>query len=92
MIRMDRPFTPDDPWFRASQSRPSLASPSHQAVGAPFLVTSHANETGRAAVEASWEALESGGSALDAVERATNIIEVDPEDTSVGFGGLPNEM
>jgi N4-(beta-N-acetylglucosaminyl)-L-asparaginase len=28
---------------------------------------------------------------LDAVEKATNIIEVDPEDTSVGYGGLPNE-
>jgi len=32
-----------------------------------------------------------GGSALDAVEKATNIIEDDPEDTSVGYGGLPNE-
>jgi len=28
---------------------------------------------------------------LDAVERGANVIEVDPEDTSVGYGGLPNE-
>ncbi len=57
----------------------------------PILVTSHSNETGRRAAEEAWTILASGGSALDAVERATNIIEVDPEDTSVGYGGLPNE-
>ncbi|MDT8435803.1 MAG: N(4)-(beta-N-acetylglucosaminyl)-L-asparaginase [Gemmatimonadota bacterium] len=57
----------------------------------PILVTSHANETGRRAAEAAWEVLTAGGSALDAVETATNVIEVDPEDTSVGYGGLPNE-
>ena len=57
----------------------------------PFIVTSHSNETGGSAVEAAWEVLSTGGSALDAVEKATNIIEVDPEDTSVGYGGLPNE-
>lgn len=58
----------------------------------PFIITSHSNETGRSGVEAAWEILSSGGSALDAVEKATNIIEVDPEDSSVGYGGLPNEM
>lgn len=57
----------------------------------PLIITSHSNETGRTAMEAAWEILVNGGSALDAVEKATNIIEVDPEDTSVGYGGLPNE-
>jgi N4-(beta-N-acetylglucosaminyl)-L-asparaginase len=42
-------------------------------------------------MEAGWEILKNGGSAVDAVEKAANIIEVDPEDTSVGYGGLPNE-
>jgi len=63
-----------------------------QTASTPFIVTSHSNETGRNAVEAAWEILSGGGSALDAVEKATNIIEVDPEDTSVGYGGLPNEL
>jgi len=63
-----------------------------QNVAAPFIATSHSNQTGAAGVEAGWEILAGGGSALDAVERATNIIEEDPEDTSVGYGGLPNEM
>lgn len=57
----------------------------------PILVTSHRNETGRRALDGAWPALAAGGTALDAVERAANVIEVDPEDTSVGYGGLPNE-
>ncbi|UCF19677.1 MAG: N(4)-(beta-N-acetylglucosaminyl)-L-asparaginase [Gemmatimonadota bacterium] len=57
----------------------------------PMMITSHSNDTGRRALEAAWEDLAAGGSALDAVEKATNIIEVDPEDWSVGYGGLPNE-
>jgi N4-(beta-N-acetylglucosaminyl)-L-asparaginase len=56
-----------------------------------MIAASHTNETGRRALEAGWAILADGGTALDAVERATNIIEVDPEDTSVGYGGLPNE-
>ena len=57
----------------------------------PLIVTSHSNETGQRAMEAGWEILADGGRAVDAVERATNIIEVDPDDMSVGYGGLPNE-
>ncbi len=57
----------------------------------PLIITSHTNETGRNAMEAGWEILKAGGNAVDAVEKAANIIEVDPEDTSVGYGGLPNE-
>jgi N4-(beta-N-acetylglucosaminyl)-L-asparaginase len=59
--------------------------------GPPMIVTSHTNETGQRALELGWEILSGGGSALDAVETATNHIEGDPEDTSVGYGGLPNE-
>lgn len=57
----------------------------------PMIITSHPNATGQAALEDVWETLATGGSALDAVERATNVIELDPEDMSVGYGGLPNE-
>jgi N4-(beta-N-acetylglucosaminyl)-L-asparaginase len=57
----------------------------------PMIITSHSNETGRRAMEAGWDILLNGGSALDAVEKATNIVEDDPEDMSVGLGGLPNE-
>lgn len=57
----------------------------------PLIITSHTNEAGQNAMEAGWGILRDGGSAVDAVEKAANIIEVDPEDTSVGYGGLPNE-
>lgn len=73
---------------------PSLFGNAQQKAGkgiTPLIVTSHTNETGRNAMEAGWEILKAGGSAVDAVERAANVIEVDPEDTSVGYGGLPNE-
>jgi N4-(beta-N-acetylglucosaminyl)-L-asparaginase len=74
---------------------PSLRRPGRRQVAAgartPLIVTSHSNDTGRQAMEVGWEILAAGGSAIDAVERATNVVEVDPEDTSVGYGGLPNE-
>jgi N4-(beta-N-acetylglucosaminyl)-L-asparaginase len=42
-------------------------------------------------VEKAFSLLTSGGDALDAVVAGVNIVELDPEDTSVGYGGLPNE-
>src|SRR5207247_390690 len=38
-----------------------------------------------------WKVLEADGNALDAVERGVNQAELDPENLSVGFGGLPDE-
>jgi len=61
------------------------------AASVPVIITSHTNDTGRDAMEQAWQILSGGGSALDAVERGANVIEVDPEDSSVGYGGLPNE-
>ena len=37
------------------------------------------------------EVIRSGGDTLDAVIAGVNIVELDPRDTSVGYGGLPNE-
>ena len=42
-------------------------------------------------VSAAWEALQSGGSVLDAVERGCRRCELDQCDGSVGFGGSPDE-
>lgn len=57
----------------------------------PLIITSHNNRAGQEAVKAGYEILAEGGSALDAVEKGANIIELDPEDMSVGYGGAPNE-
>jgi N4-(beta-N-acetylglucosaminyl)-L-asparaginase len=41
-------------------------------------------------VEEAFRRLTSGSDVLDALIAGVNIVERDPEDTSVGFGGLPN--
>jgi N4-(beta-N-acetylglucosaminyl)-L-asparaginase len=64
---------------------------SGQSPQTPLIVTSHTNATGKKAMAEAWKILSQGGSALDAVEKAANIIEVDPNDMSVGYGGFPNE-
>jgi N4-(beta-N-acetylglucosaminyl)-L-asparaginase len=53
------------------------------------VVISSAN--GRAACKQAREMLDQGADTLDAVIAGVNIIELDPNDTSVGYGGLPNE-
>ena len=44
----------------------------------------------RTCVEEAFRLLVSGSDPLDAVIAGASIVERDPEDTSVGFGGLPN--
>ena len=34
--------------------------------------------------------LQMGGSAIDAVEASTKLVEANPKDDSVGYGGVPN--
>jgi len=41
-------------------------------------------------VETAFERLVKGDDVLDALIAGVNIVELDPEDTSVGYGGLPN--
>ena len=51
-----------------------------------------ASENGRRGMMAAMALLREGGSALDAVELASRIVEDDPDDHSVGYGGLPNVL
>lgn len=45
---------------------------------------------GKKANNQSWNTLLQGGSALDAVEKGINLIEEDPDNLTVGIGGLPD--
>ena len=45
---------------------------------------------GKKANNVSWTTLQKGGSALDAVEKGINLIEEDPDNLTVGIGGLPD--
>lgn len=70
---------------------PSLHSPlppvgPHQAT--PAVV---ASANGLRGVAQAYELIQQGADTLDAVIAGVNIQELDPEDQSVGLGGLPNE-
>ncbi len=41
-------------------------------------------------VEKAFQIITQGGDVLDAVIAGVNIVELDPEESSVGYGGLPN--
>jgi N4-(beta-N-acetylglucosaminyl)-L-asparaginase len=53
------------------------------------IVISSAN--GLQACKKAMDMLKSGADTLDAVVAGVNIVELDPNDHSVGYGGLPNE-
>ncbi|MEJ7577300.1 MAG: N(4)-(beta-N-acetylglucosaminyl)-L-asparaginase [Pyrinomonadaceae bacterium] len=55
----------------------------------PPLAVSSGN--GVAAVAKAVERMRAGADTLDAVIEGVNIVELDPKDNSVGYGGLPNE-
>src|SRR4051794_8258518 len=50
-----------------------------------------ASHNGLAAARRAYELLQAGTSPLDAVVEGVTLIEDDPEETSVGYGGIPNE-
>lgn len=64
--------------------------------GAPAVLlrrvtpTCIASANGLGAVRRAIEELAGGASTIDAIVRGVNLVEEDPEDTSVGYGGLPN--
>ncbi len=57
----------------------------------PVILCSRGEVWGEKVLRPGWDILSSGGKLLDAIEKSANVTELDPEDTSVGYGGLPNE-
>jgi N4-(beta-N-acetylglucosaminyl)-L-asparaginase len=79
----------------ASAGNPTLGADSGDRALAPAeqgkrpLIISSAN--GVNALGRGMDILKKGGDTLDAVVAAVTIVEDDPNDDSVGYGGLPNE-
>ena len=56
----------------------------------PIILCSRGEKWGKKVLKSGWEILRKNGALLDAIEQSANVTELDPEDTSVGYGGLPN--
>lgn len=69
-------------------SAPLAAGASARTAVTPVAISS---ANGLAAVAKAIEVINTGADALDGVIAGVNIVEDDPNDTSVGYGGLPNE-
>jgi N4-(beta-N-acetylglucosaminyl)-L-asparaginase len=91
--------------FVAATGIGALASPSLSIAQAPQILTrkfarpvivssDNGNKSkdseGLTCVTKAFKMITSGADPLDAVIAGVNIVELDPEDTSVGYGGLPN--
>ena len=57
----------------------------------PIILCSRGEQWGRKVLKPGWDILRKNGKLLDAIEKSANVTELDPKDTSVGYGGLPNE-
>ena len=67
----------------------SLSSQAVASKGKRPVMISSAN--GVRALQKGMDILKSGGDTLDAAVAAVTVVEDDPKDDSVGYGGLPNE-
>src|SRR5438477_6409257 len=70
----------------AAQVKATAARPSG---GSRPVAISSAN--GLRAVEKAYAIVSGGGDPVDAVVSGVNIVEDDPDDVTVGYGGIPNE-
>ena len=68
-----------------AQSRPSR--PVVISSGNGFVYRNGGSET---CVERAYRMMTEGADVLESLVAGVNIVELDPEDTSVGFGGLPD--
>ncbi|MBI2687847.1 MAG: N(4)-(beta-N-acetylglucosaminyl)-L-asparaginase [Acidobacteria bacterium] len=75
-------------WMKGAAALPAAAQA--QTSGTPKnIVISSSNGLECCNIAMSW--LRAGKDTLDAVIAGVNVVELDPNDNSVGYGGLPNE-
>jgi len=71
-----------------NQAKPAKKQGSVRGPGGPLVI---ASENGVKACKRAMELLAAGGDPVDAVVAGINLVEDDPEEHTVGYGGLPNE-
>ena len=78
-------------WMRTSAAFAAAAAAPQQSSAAAPKNIAIASANGTRAVAKAVEMLKTGADTLDAAVAGVNILEEDPEVTTVGYGGLPNE-
>ena len=73
------------------RSEPAVSS----FAGRPVIISAanghDKDPSGRQGIKVAWDMMTSGADPLDAVVAGVQIVELNPNDQSVGLGGLPNE-
>src|SRR3954453_14822131 len=72
--------------FPLARTAAAQASPKNTVIS-----SANRNNGGINCCAKAMEIVKAGGDTLDAVIAGVNIVELDPRDSSVGYGGLPNE-
>ncbi|GEN76273.1 isoaspartyl peptidase/L-asparaginase family protein [Chryseobacterium hagamense] len=65
-----------------------LTESNHKIINKPIVLSTW--DFGLRANEEAWKILGKGGSALDSVEKGVRLVEDDPTERSVGYGGRPD--
>src|ERR1051325_6984541 len=76
--------------------RASLAPAGRKFASPPVVISSEngnisKNADGKTGVQVAYQMIARGGDTLDAIVNGVSVVERDPNDQSVGLGGLPNE-
>ena len=77
------------PLLHKSLERNTSYTPS--GAGRPLILCSRDEYWAKKVLPPAWAAFQASGNILDGIEAGSNVCELDPEDTSVGYGGLPDE-
>jgi N4-(beta-N-acetylglucosaminyl)-L-asparaginase len=57
----------------------------------PLIMCSREESWGKKVLTPAWDKFQETGNILDGIEIGANVCELDPDDMSVGYGGLPDE-
>lgn len=79
------------PFVQKMISEKKLCDQNPQEQDIPILLCSRGEKWGKKVLEPAWENLKKSGDILDSIEIGANVVELDPDDMSVGYGGLPDE-
>lgn len=77
------------PWL-GDRAHAAPAEPAQAAATGPRGAVAVASANGLEAVRRAYQELVSGADPVDAAVKGVEIVELDPEDYTVGYGGLPN--